>query len=131
MYTLFLDDERFPQDVTWVPVPNHLEIVVVRNYREFVSTIAERGIPSHVSFDHDLADVHYEAMIREVNNLPADYGVEKTGFDCAKWLVNFCHVSNAGFPSYAIHSKNPVGAQRIHNYIQDAIGVDFIFFQLP
>ena len=50
MYNLFLDDignyNTFLQDTrTWV---------TVRNYNEFVKTITERGIPSYISFDHDL-----------------------------------------------------------------------------
>lgn len=32
---LFLDDERVPQDVTWIKYPENVEWVVVRSYDEF------------------------------------------------------------------------------------------------
>ena len=131
MYTLFLDDERNPSDVTWAPIPNHQEILVARNYQQFRLTVATRGVPSYVSFDHDLADVHYQAMLREVNGIPADYGLEQTGFDCAKWLVEHCNVTNAPFPAWAVHSMNPVGAERIRDYIASAFEIGFIQMQLP
>ena len=61
-YYLFLDDERYPKQVTWVNLPL-VDWVIVRNYNEFVKKIEEDGMPVFISFDHDLADEHYnEAM---------------------------------------------------------------------
>lgn len=136
-YHLFLDDERHPGDVTWVKLPN-VPWQVVRNYDEFVETVYKHGIPDFVTFDHDLADEHYVAMLKETSanesftiwmpgddetpglNMKFDYGSEKTGYDCAKWLVDYCIFSGKKFPAFEVHSMNPVGAERIRAYIADA-----------
>ena len=102
MYNLFLDDVRdantFLQDTrTWV---------TVRNYNEFVKMITERGIPSYISFDHDLADEHYA-------NMGGGQFNEKTGYDCAKWLVEFCLRTKQILPDWRTHSMNPVGRKNI------------------
>lgn len=136
-YYLFLDDERNLGDVTWVQLPSKItnNWVTVRNFDEFVRTILSFGIPKFVAFDHDLAEEHYAVMLKEVEasrytsfvddehgglNLTFDYGAEKTGYDCAKWLVDFCEERNIKFPDYEVHSLNPVGRERIKNYIANA-----------
>lgn len=136
-YHLFLDDERLPGDVTWVRLPN-VPWQLVRNYDEFVETVLEHGLPEFVTFDHDLADAHYAAMLEENEssgpfkfwmpgdeenpgmNLSFDYGTEKTGYDCAKWLVEHCMDNGLKYPAYEVHSMNPVGAERIRSYIENA-----------
>ena len=123
-YKLFLDDIRTPDQVKWVKLPNG-PYVVARSHAEFVAIITSRGIPEFVAFDHDLADEHY-AMGELHNNsnnkdiFNHNYGNEKTGFDCAKWLVDYCISNELEFPQYAVHSMNPVGAERIHAYISQA-----------
>ena len=129
---LFLDDERKPYDVKWVRLPFAVW-EVVRNYNEFVLHVTKYGVPEFVSFDHDLADEHYEVMLKEVEaqqytfffeddqggmNLTFDYGKEKTGYDCAKFLVDFCAKNGYKFPEYEVHSMNPVGGKRIRDYIE-------------
>ena len=69
-----------------------------------------------------LADQHYHACMSGSD----DYGPEKTGFDCAKWLVDFCHDNDVPFPRYTIHSMNPVGRLNIDEYISQAASVGFI-----
>lgn len=134
-YYLFLDDERMPKDVLWKYLPP-VDWQIVRSYDEFVCHILSHGIPKFVAFDHDLADFHYEVMQKEVQDyvkneftytderdgmkLKFDYGPEKTGFDCAKWLVNYCADKQKHFPEYVVHSLNPVGEKRIEDYIADA-----------
>lgn len=138
-YYLFLDDERKPGDVTWVTLPSAV-YQVVRSYGEFVAHIEAHGIPAYVTFDHDLADAHYTAMLKEAQieqdtkfkfwmpgddeysglNITVDYGPEKTGYDCAKWLADYCADNGHKFPNYAVHSMNPVGSARIKNYIENA-----------
>lgn len=39
---------------------------------------------------------------------------EKTGYECAKWLVSYCIDNKLKLPSYYVHSMNPVGAENIH-----------------
>lgn len=129
-YHLFLDDERMPQDVTWVSLPL-APMGIVRNYDQFVEQITTYAIPKFVTFDHDLADEHYQAMLKDNDsytafidddmggmNVTFDYGKEMTGFDCAKWLIQYCIDQNHKFPEYQVHSMNPVGSKRIHDYIE-------------
>jgi hypothetical protein len=119
MYHLFLDDERNPERVTWVDIPIAV-YTVVRSYEEFVAAIEQYGVPIYVTFDHDLADAHYVAMLNEVNGKEASYGLEKTGLDCAKWLVDHCNEQECLFPNFNVHSMNPIGKARIFNYVASA-----------
>lgn len=114
---MFLDDERHPWGVTWVELPNAVW-EVVRNFEEFTYSIETRGVPKFITFDHDLADAHYVAMLDEVNGKEGDYGPEKTGYECAKWLVDYCIDKEIKFPEYRVHSMNPIGAKRIIDYIE-------------
>lgn len=128
-YHMFLDDERIPSQVTWVDIPRDRPYEVVRNFDEFVCSIETHGVPKFVSFDHDLADEHYAVMLKEVEakftlfvnddqgglNVSFDYGKEKTGYDCAKWLVEYCQDNSINFPDYQVHSMNPVGSERIRS----------------
>lgn len=114
---LFLDDERFPSQVSWVNYPfTHYLFDIVRNYYELIVYVQEFGVPEFMSFDHDLADQHYQAMLSGSE----DYGSEKTGYDCAKWLVNYCLERNEIFPAYVVHSMNPVGKENIEKFIENA-----------
>lgn len=115
-YNLFLDDERFPQDVTWVDILRE-PYVIVRNYREFTDTILQKGVPDYVTFDHDLAEEHYIMMEREIFGETVHYGVEPTGYECAVWLYQYCVVLGVSFPEYQVHSKNPIGSKRIRDLI--------------
>jgi len=135
MSYLFLDDERKPSQVTWVVLPDVI-FDVVRNYQQFVQYIEHNGLPEFVSFDHDLGAFHYETLMKisnesnisvfldEINrtNSPVeiDYGTEKTGYDCAKWLVEYCFDHGLKFPEYEVHSMNPIGALNIRTYIENA-----------
>lgn len=98
-YALFLDDERFPEQVTWVDLPKH-KYTIVRNYNEFIRTVETNGLPVFVSFDNDL-------------------GEQKEGYDCAKWLVNYCLDNSLNFPTYTVHSKNPIASERISSIIEN------------
>jgi hypothetical protein len=110
-YNLFLDDMRNPSDVTWIDYEGRdpRAFVVVRNYNEFVDYIREHGIPDFVSFDHDLADIHYSG----------NYNVERTGKECAVALGVICGSKGVPYPVYKIHSMNPVGVDRIRQAIGD------------
>jgi hypothetical protein len=116
-YNIFLDDIRVPNDVTWVNIPVDQHYSVVRSYKEFVDLITLRGqVPMYVCYDHDLADCHYGDGL---NNDQIDYSKyqEKTGYDCAKWLVNYCMERGIKHPPYIVHSMNPIGKLNIESYI--------------
>lgn len=123
---LFLDDIRQPKDVCYI-VPNPGiywtdDWVIVKNYPEFCRWIKSHGLPEIVSFDHDLAESHYDIDFEEWNNFTADQlGVEETGLDCAKWLVDYCEMNGFDLPEYYVHSANPVGRRVIKKYLDDSV----------
>ena len=116
-YNLFLDDVRLPNNVTWVDLPPNQHYSVVRNYNEFVDLVTLRGLPKFVTYDHDLADSHYGDGLHG-DNINYNKYKEKTGYDCAKWLVNECMKKGVKHPPYMCHSMNPVGKQNIINYVE-------------
>jgi len=117
---LFLDDIRNPKDgIGLVPsIMNKFYFEndwnVVRSYDEFIDFIKTNGVPKFISFDHDLSDEHYN------NNILSDSYVEKTGFECAKWLVDFCLDNTKQLPEFMVHSANPVGKKNIESYLKNA-----------
>ena len=115
-YNLFLDDVRVPTDVTWANIPADQHYSLVRNYKEFVDLITLRGVPKYVCYDHDLADTHYGHGLNN-NEIPYESYKEKTGYDAAKWLVNYCMERGIKHPPYVVHSMNPIGKQNIESYI--------------
>ena len=117
-YNLFLDDVRVPTDVTWAAIPENQHYSVVRNYEQFISLILARGVPKYVCYDHDLADCHYVDGLKG-GKINYNKYVEKTGYDCAKWLVDYCVRQNIKHPPYVVHSLNPVGKKNIESYIEN------------
>lgn len=115
-YNLFLDDIRVPSDVTWVEIPIDQHYSVVRSYKEFVDLITLRGLPRYICYDHDLADSHYDHGLKN-NEIPYDSYNEKTGYDCAKWLVDYCFAKKLKHPPFIVHSLNPIGKKNIESYI--------------
>jgi hypothetical protein len=110
---LFLDDYRVPSGVRWVNLPKCDDWDIVRNYDEFVDHIKKNGIPDFVAYDHDLADEHYSAL-KDINY---ESFTEKTGLNCAKFLVELCASKNIRHPKYVVHSMNPEGKRNIESYI--------------
>lgn len=133
-YKLFLDDERKPWDCLGYMAsrigprtPIYLETgwVVCKNYGCFVATILDMGLPDFVSFDHDLAEEHYTPSSywdsfeksKEYQSAIWDNYKEKTGYECAKWLCDYCFDNGFQIPEFAVHSMNPVGAERIFSLL--------------
>jgi hypothetical protein len=131
-YFLFLDDVRNPSDATkFYSDMNDFyegnEWVIARNYGEFCDIISERWeiyneSPIFISFDHDLGLEHTRYYFNNgghANPPNPDNAVfiEKTGKDCANWLINFCEAKNMKFPDYIVHSRNPIGAQNIESVL--------------
>ena len=120
-YKLFLDDERYPEQVTWVQLPtnfrNHYKIV--RSYDEFVRCIERRGLPEFVTFDHDLAMEHYREGFAGAAPKYEEYK-EKTGYHCAEWLVHYCVMNDLQIPPFQVHSMSPVGRDNIRRVLDAA-----------
>lgn len=118
MKNLFLDDLRMPIEAKNLVQPQFNKLyldedwAIVRNYKEFTNWISFYGVPDLVSFDHDLADFQQSSSDQSV--------VEKTGLDCAKWLVDYCLDNELSLPDYIVHSANPVGKKNIEGYLSNA-----------
>jgi hypothetical protein len=86
---------------------------------EFVQWITINGLPNFISFDHDLADMEYTSSPPSVDNdqskewQDAQVHTEKTGYECAIWLVDYCLDNNFDCPKCYCHSMNPVGSDKI------------------
>lgn len=74
---------------------------IAKTYQEFVTFIIDNGLPEFISFDHDLGE---ESIIN---------GEEKSGYDCTKWLIDYCITNKLNLPAYFCHSMNPVGKANI------------------
>lgn len=130
-YRLFLDDFRMPHTVANYMNPVDLRKEygkynweIVRSFLEFKNKLLSNGLPTHVSFDHDLADEHYDGTISEYENIH-DYYVtsdrEMTGYDCALFLIDFCKKNELDLPIIYVHSLNPIGRQAIKELIDKHI----------
>lgn len=113
---LYLDDVRTPvEKEKWQ---------VVRNYDEFVAHINLNGLEAYevISLDHDLGE---SAMKEYFNNVSPNYTLnydnilEKTGYDCAKWLVAESMKTGKPLPQIYIHSANPIGSANMMGYINN------------
>lgn len=105
-YSLFLDDFRFPDWVTWIELPK-TNWKIATHYYSFIEIITLCGLPNFVTFDFDL-DRHN----LPINDLP--YG---NGADCARWLKYYCKRYDLKFPRCTIHSCNPEGFKQIEQVI--------------
>lgn len=115
---LYLDDVRTPTET----LPGYNPWNVVRNYNEFRDWINTNGIPDLISFDHDLADEHTNDYFNQVGaqgyQIPNyEQYKEKTGLDCARYVVDYCQNNNVPLKQCAVHSHNPVGASNIQSLI--------------
>lgn len=108
-WNLFIDDERELADVSWAPWQvqekyRNEEWVVCRSRAAVYSAIYQKGVPSYISFDHDLGE-NFD-----------------TGFDIVKMIVNMDLDGFREIPenfSFYVHSKNPVGKKNIEEYINN------------
>ena len=72
----------------------------VYSYEEFVTYLEKKGLPDFISFDHDL-------------------GEGLSGYDCAKYLVEYCLGHQFPLPNYQVHSQNPVGKENIERLLKN------------
>lgn len=87
-YRIFLDDERSVHDV----YEHASDFITVRSLEEFKNVIRKHGLPTFISFDHDLGSD------RNGNILPS-------GYDAAKWLVYDMELDIRDM-GYKTHSSN-------------------------
>lgn len=130
-YNLFLDDEREPWMAGNYVYPVELrsqyrleEWVIARNYLEFVQCIERNGLPTKISFDHDLGDtVLHKATnedgVTDYDAIEFTPPLQKTGYHCVKWLCDYCLEYNLKLPQTYVHSANPVGAENMKKYLEN------------
>lgn len=140
MHHLFLDDQRDPENAYIYPVKKNKEGIIidgmtleeasnipnseweiVRSYDEFVNYIRDYGVPSVISFDHDLDIEHimyYYAHTQDTGIIEYGNFKVKTGYHCAQFLVEHCHHNHLKLPKYFIHSANRYGASNIKKVLE-------------
>lgn len=129
---LWLDDIRDPKGYvldgnTWEsafsPIQSPFKTVWVKSYSEFVKWILTNGLPDAICFDHDLGmEVALAARAKGLSKRKSRElkKEEKTGYDCAKWLVNYCMDDHTrSLPLYNIQSSNPVGKENIMGLLEN------------
>lgn len=101
MKVIWLDDFREPAQFIYNGLGNckKNDVTICKNYDEFVAAV-QKEYPDWVCFDHDL-------------------GEGKTGYDCAKWLVNYCIEKDLNVPDWYIQSSNIVGACNIDGILKN------------
>jgi dGTP triphosphohydrolase len=103
---LFLDDERNPEDVTWIDYPESIEWTVVRSYDEFFYEF-HRGQFQVISFDHDIQDYNHR-------------GVELTGYTVLKAMLDTFMTTPPGLYTLPeqvfFHTQNPIGKSNMESY---------------
>lgn len=112
---LYLDDVRTPKDADWQ---------VVKSYDELVAHIKMNGLENYevISLDHDLGDTAMNEYYNNVHpNYTLDYNniTEKTGLDCAKFLVAESMNTKIPLPQIYVHSANPIGSANIMGYVNN------------
>ena len=93
---IWLDDFRAPV----IPNPYNQSIAWIKDYDSFVMQVKafkDKISDCCVHFDHDLGEN------------------SKDGYECAKFLVNWCIENGYDVPDYEIQSANPVGKQNIES----------------
>lgn len=132
-FKLFLDDIRQPSDGFLYAEQKYLlkysqtqscQWEVVRNYEDFCEFIDKFGIPSMVSFDHDL---HFEHM-RHYHDVTTKTGVieydnlkHKTGKHCAEYFLDKWRIAGKPSTQVYVHSANRWGQVEIKNVLKELI----------
>ena len=115
-WNLFIDDERNPHNVFWADSKilsryHEEDWVICRNHYEVFDRVFELGMPSYISFDHDLGEDNW------------------TGYDIVKELVDIdmnTIDTNYMFPKdfdFFVHSQNPIGKKNIESYLNRYLSV--------
>ncbi len=105
----FVDDD--PEKGMWTvfsPIKDDMYgIAWVKNYEEFCNYINKNGLPTAICFDNSLGDFD-------------ENGIEKTGYDCAKWLVDYCLDNNIKeLPLWVCQSSEPHSRENIDKYLNN------------
>lgn len=102
-YSLYIDDIRTPK--FHAPIGRW---VIARSYIEVLFAIHKHGVPTHISFDHDLG-IHENAMTIAKNIIESDQSyIEKHNEPFLP--LDF---------TFNVHSANPVGRINIESLMNN------------
>lgn len=102
---IFLDDFRKPNKYVNVNVNRVYQAYDADEFYSLVEKLYNKySRIDEVWFDHDLGDA-----------------TKGTGYECAKYLVDFCIEHNMDLPEYHIQSANQVGKANIDSYLKSYI----------
>lgn len=126
---LWLDDIRNPYKDNWIkdfsPLGIEYPLVYwVKDYNGFCTYIKANGLPDGICFDHDLGLPNHFKRVKEGMSKTQSKKLkplEKTGYDCAKWLVDYCLDRKLPLPLYNIQSSNPAGKENIDALLKNYI----------
>lgn len=107
MRGIFLDDERYPKDVTWIKYPENIEWFIVRTQHYFMSLLEDEEF-NIITFDHDIECYDEE-------------GREVTGYDLLKYVLDYFQINNKKIPAMYFHSMNPVGKENMEAYYNNFV----------
>lgn len=124
MKVLWLDDLRDPTQSHWAAlIQRHTSlgsVFWVKSFYEFINHIQTFGLPDVIWFDHDLGQ---EAMNEAINKDFKDFDYskieEKTGYDCVRWLIDYCEENNLPLPVYYFQTANPVGRENMQSLLEN------------
>lgn len=112
---IFIDDERYPSDVTWLQyeIDRYSYWHIIRLENEFDNVLdwfENSGVDDNIifSFDHDL-------------QLWNEEGEEITGYVLLKKLIDFCIDNDIPIPVCYFHTQNVVGKKNMESYYNNAI----------
>ena len=123
MYRIYLDDIITPKSPNNEWIEGVEEWTVVRSYDEFVQKVNSVGLENIeiISLDHDLGDTAMnECLYGVTKNYSINYDniTEKTGYDCAKWLVSQW-MDGKPVVRVVTHSANAIGSANIMGYVNN------------
>lgn len=95
---IYLDDRRTPSEEGWT---------IIRSYHDFIFHVNQSfDTIKLISLDYHLND---------------SISPEKTGLDCAKFLIEYCKKNNKHLPRVIVHDRSISGVQEIiqlvNNYL--------------
>lgn len=105
----WIDDVRNPDNKPWqdwlrleanIDIDQY-DIIWVKTFSAFKEYINAFGLPDIVCFDHDLGPD------------------EPSGYDFAKYIVDYCLDRAIDIPEYYIQSSNPVGKENIKSLMDN------------
>lgn len=103
---IWIDDIRDPKNYIKFGSNEQYDIIWCKSYNEFVVALNDINEPYLICFDHDLGDI----------NNPNG---EKTGYDCAKYLVDFCLDNDIKLPNFHSQSDNGPGRENILKLLEN------------